>query len=110
MPQGVRRYMLSDASQAESMGNLIMNVWHNAIWKKSDDETNKYTMVNGEFVSDFNDALQILFNDEAFVKKVSELSVNQQQIKDAMKNTMLTPPKGYENAFKALENMYNVNR
>ncbi|MBQ6293964.1 MAG: hypothetical protein IJK77_08945 [Lachnospiraceae bacterium] len=99
--------MLSDASQAESMGNLIGKVWNYAILKKADSETDKYTKVNGEFVSDFNDALGNLFNDEEFAKRASELSANQQQIKAAMKN-MLTPPKDYENAFKALESMYNA--
>jgi hypothetical protein len=58
------------------------------------------------FVSDFNDALRNLFDDVEFSKNASKLSNNQQRIKDEMKS-MLNPPEGYENAFKALESMYN---
>ncbi len=99
-------YMLDDAALAERMGNLIISVWHNAIWNTADSETDKFTKVNGKFVSDFNDALRNLFNDEDFSKNASTLSANQQQVKDEMKN-MLNPPEGYENAFKALESLYN---
>ena len=98
--------MLNDAAVAENMGNLIINVWNNAIWEKTDSETDKFTMVNGKFVSDFNDALRNLFDDEEFSKNASTLSANQQQIKIDMKS-MLTPPEGFENTFRALENMYN---
>ncbi len=99
-------YMLNDAVLAEKVGNLIISVWHNAIWKTSDSTTDKFTKVNGMFVSDFNDALRNLFDDVEFSKNASKLSNNQQRIKDEMKS-MLNPPEGYENAFKALESMYN---
>ena len=98
--------MLSDAAAAEESGNLIKAVWHNAIWKKQDNETDKYTMSNGVFVSDFNDALSNLYADEAFAGKISELSNNQLHIINEMKN-MVDPPEGFENAFKALESAYN---
>ena len=99
-------YMLDDAVLAEKIGNLIKSVWHNAIWKTSDSTTDKFTKVNGMFVSDFNEALRNLFDDAEFSKNASKLSNNQQRIKDEMKS-MLNPPEGYENAFKALESMYN---
>lgn len=99
--------MLDDAALAENMGNLIISVWHNAIWNSSDSETDKFTQVNGKFVSDFNEALNNLFRDEEFSKNATALSVNQQLVKDEMKE-MLSPPEGYENAFKALESMYNT--
>ena len=98
--------MLDDAVLTENMGNLIISVWHNTIWGVSDVETDKYTKVNGVFVSDFNDALINLFNDAEFSSNISILSDNQWQVKEKMKN-MLNPPEGYENAFKALESMYN---
>ena len=99
-------YMLDDAVSAESIGNLIVKVWHNAIWSTADEETDKFTKKDGKFVTDFNDALRALFVDADFSKKCSDLAANQMRIKNEMKN-MLTPPEGYENAFKALENMYN---
>ncbi len=100
-------HMLDDAVLAEKMGNLIIGVWHNAIWNTTDSETDKFTQVNGEFVSDFNDALGKLFDDEEFRKDVSSLTADQKQVKDEMKE-MLNPPEGYENAFKALESVYNA--
>ncbi len=99
--------MLDDAVLAENMGNLIVSVWHNAIWNVTDEETDKYTKVNGQFVSDFNHALRNLFNDEEFSNNFSLLSANQYQVRDKMKE-MLHPPEGYENAFKALEELYNA--
>ena len=86
--------------------NLIIKVWHNAIFNTADEETDKFTKKNGVFVTDFNDALNSLFSDEEFSKNLLSLSDNQKQIKDDMKK-MLNPPEGYENAFKALENLYN---
>lgn len=98
--------MLDDAVLAEKMGNLIVSVWHNAIWKTEDEETDPFTRENGVFVSDFNDALRNLFNSEEFSNHSSILSANQYQVRKQMKE-MLHPPEGYENAMKALENLYN---
>ena len=97
--------MINDAALAEECGNLITNVWHNAIFAIADEETNKYTMKNGEFVSDFNDALSELFSDEEFSTKMYDLSNNQSDVTSKMKR-MTDPPDGYEEAYKALEDMY----
>ena len=99
-------YMLEDAVLAENIGNLVVKVWHNAIWSIADEETDKFTKKNGKFVTDFNDALAALFADDEFSKKCTALAANQRQVKDEMKN-MLNPPEEYEYAFKALESMYN---
>lgn len=98
--------MLDDAALAESNGNLIIQVWNNAIWNKQDVATDKYTMVDGKFVSDFNDALSNLFNDESFSTDRARLSANQQRIKTDMKE-MVNPPEGYEEAYKALKDLYD---
>ena len=98
--------ILEDAILAEKMGNLIVSVWHNAIWKCQDEETDKYTMSGGLFVSDFNDALKNLFDDEDFSGNISVLLYHQFLVRDAMKE-MLKPPDGFENAFNALESLYN---
>lgn len=100
-------YMLDDAAMAENLGNLIISVWNNAIWSVDDSETDPYTKFNGEFVSDFNDALGNLFNDEEFNQNASALASNQQQVRDEMKG-MVNPPEEYASAYKALENMYNA--
>lgn len=98
--------MLNDAALAEKLGNLTIKVWNNAIWQKEDEESDAFTKENGQFVTDFNEALKNLASDESFSKDIATLSNNQQQEKASMKD-MLNPPEGYENAFKALEEMYN---
>jgi chromosome segregation ATPase len=98
--------MLDEGALTENLGNLIIKVWHNAILNTEDEETNKFTKVNGVFVTDFNDALDALFADAEFRKEYLSLSTTQKQIKDEMKE-MLNPPEGLDSAFKALENLYN---
>ena len=66
--------MLSGASDAETCGNLIKQVWYNAIYKESDSTTNKYTKPDGYFVSDFNDALQNLFSDSSFSGQIADIN------------------------------------
>lgn len=68
--------MLSGASDAETCGNLIKQVWYNAIYKESDSTTNKYTKPDGYFVSDFNDALQNLFSDSSFSGQIADINSN----------------------------------
>lgn len=99
------RDILDDAALAERMGNLIINVWHNAIWKNRDEETDEYTIIGGSFVTDFNDALWNLFNDEDFSENISTLTFHQFLIRDTMKE-MLAPPDGFEKAYSALESLY----
>ena len=99
--------MAYSAVLAEKMCNLALKVWHNAIWEIDDEESDPFTKKNGKFVSDFNDALHNLFADAAFDDNYSALSADQTKIKRNMKE-MLNPPAGFENAFKALENMYNA--
>lgn len=98
--------MLDDAALAESNGNLIIQVWNNAIWSKQDGATDKYTMVDGKFVSDFNDALSSLFSDESFSADMARLFANQQRIKADMKE-MVNPPEGYEEACRTLKDLYD---
>ncbi len=99
------RDILDDAALAERMGNLIINVWHNAIWKNRDEETDEYTIIGGSFVTDFNDALWNLFNDEDFSENISTLTFHQFLVRDTMKE-MLAPPDGFEKAYSALESLY----
>ena len=65
--------MLDGAAKAENAGNLIKNVWYNAIYEERNSETDQYTMKNGKFVDDFNDALSELFADENFSNSISEI-------------------------------------
>lgn len=98
--------MLNGAADAETAGNLIKRVWYNAIYEERDTETDKYTMENGKFVDDFNDALTNLFSDNDFVKKISEIEMNQSEVTELMKK-LKNPPKKYEEAYSVLKTYYD---
>ena len=88
--------MLDGATKAEDAGNLIKSVWYNnAIFEERNSETDKYTMKNGKFVDDFNDALSELFADENFSNSISEIVTNQSDGANLMKQ-LKEPPKKYE--------------
>ena len=98
--------MLDGVAKAENAGNLIKSVWYNAIYEERDTETDKYTMRNGEFVYDFNDAFSNLFADENFVNSISEIGLNQSEVTDLMKK-LKNPPKKYEEAYAVLKTYYD---
>ena len=97
--------MLDGAVEAETAGNLILDVWYNAIHEERNSETDKYTMENGEFVSDFNDALYNLFSDEDFSISLSAISNNQDEVLELMKQ-LKNPPDEYTEAYSALKAFY----
>lgn len=98
--------MLDGAAKSENIGNLTKSVWNNAIYNKRDENTDKYTMENGKFVDDFNDALGNLFEDEEFRKAVSEIRDNQNEVAELMK-TLKNPPKKYEESYSVLKEYYD---
>ena len=91
--------MLSGASDAETCGNLIKQVWYNAIYKESDSTTNKYTKPDGYFVSDFNDALQNLFSDSSFSGQIADINSNKDTVNSLMKK-LKNPPEEYKDAYE----------
>lgn len=97
--------MLDGAAKAEDAGNTIMLVWTNAIYQKRADQTDKYTMANGRFVDDFNDALDNLFDDEEFGQSIAEIQENQAEVIDLMKK-LKNPPSQYAEAFGVLNEYY----
>lgn len=99
--------MLSGASDAETCGNLIKQVWYNAIYEELDSETDPYTRPNGYFVSDFNDALQNLFSDTSFSEQINSIEGNQDTVQSLMKE-MKNPPEEHEEAYEALSELYDA--
>ena len=99
--------MLTGASDAESCGNLIENVWRNAIYEIEDDETDAYTRPEGKFVSDFNDALSNLFEDIIFSSKISSIETNQDTVNGLMKK-LQNPPDEYKGAYDAISEFYDA--
>lgn len=99
--------MLSGASDAESCGNLIKKVWSNAIEKEHDYETDKYTMKDREFVSDFNDALGNLYADENFKNQINNIKENQSTVNAYMKD-LKNPPEEYKDAYEAISDLFDA--
>lgn len=97
--------LLSGVS-AENMGNLINNVWHDAIWNEYDQQTIKYTYVNGEFV-DFNQALDNLFSNSDFMNSQLELKSTQTEISKMMMK-LTSPPEEYKEAYSVLKEYYQT--
>lgn len=99
--------MLSGASDAEECGNLIKHVWANAIYEDRDPETDPYTRPKGYFVDDFNDALQNLFIDNSFSKRIETIKSNQNDVQAIMKE-LKNPPEEYEDAYESITDFYNA--
>lgn len=98
--------MLDGAAKAEKAGSLIKKVWYNAIYEERDSETDRYTVINGKFADDFNDALSNLFADENFSGSISEIETNRANAADLMKQ-LKKPPKKYEEAYSVLMIYYD---
>ena len=97
--------MLEGAADAETAANLIKKVWINAIYQESDDETDPYTRPDGTFVDDFNEALDNLFADEAFLTSLYSISDNQMAVLSMMQQ-LNDPPEEYREAFTVLTDYY----
>ena len=98
--------MLDGAAKAENAGNLIKNVWYNAIYEKTDASTDEYTKPDGFFVSDFNDALLNLQTDTSFSGKISDIEKNQESVEKLMKE-LKNPPEEHKEAYDTLKEFYD---
>ena len=99
--------ILSSAIQTEEAGNLIHDVWYNCIFEENDPETNEYTLPNGYYLDDFNDALANLFSDETFSQQLSSIKNDQETVTDLMRK-MSDPPEEFEDAYEALRELFDA--
>ncbi len=99
--------MLSGAADAENCCNLIIEVWNNAIWEKEDDATDRYTKPHGDFVADFNDALDNLFADSEFCLQIDNISENQRTV-NSIVGQLKNPPEEYKSAYETLSVYYDA--
>jgi DNA-directed RNA polymerase subunit RPC12/RpoP len=98
---------LSMAADVEKMSNLIDNVWYNAIYSKSDLETDKFVKKNGKYVEDFNIALANLFEDEDTIEKIAGIKSDQEAIK-ALWSELSDPPVGLEKCYEIADTLYET--
>lgn len=96
--------MLSGGSDAESLCNLTLKVWGNAIYEESDIETDKYTRPDGYFVDDFNTALGNLFVDSDTKSTVSNIESNQESVKHIMKK-LQDVPEGLDKCYETVSDL-----
>lgn len=109
-----RATMLQGAADAEETCNLINSVWHNAIFKKSDASTDKYTRKPGvssskkeeTFYDDFNDALGNLFDSDEYQDSVSKIASAQITVEDYMKK-LQSPPEDLETCYETIDILYD---
>ncbi|MCI8282944.1 MAG: zinc ribbon domain-containing protein [Lachnospiraceae bacterium] len=100
--------ILDGASDAESAGGLIHDVWYNTIYEESDSKTDKYTKdSNGMFYDDFNTSLLMLMLSDSFTSDIDDIKSNQEQVQKMMKD-MKNPPEGYADAYDALKDFYDA--
>lgn len=98
--------MLFGGSDAESLCNLTLKVWGNAIFEDYDSETDKYTR-DGYSWNDFNTALAKLYTDSATTTKVSNIKSNQTSVKDLIKK-LQNPPKGLDKCYDTVSDLYEA--
>lgn len=98
--------MITGGSDAESLCNLTLRVWANAIYEDYDDETDKYT--RGKYGwNDFNTALANLYADSSTTTKVSNIESNQTSVKDLIKKLQNTP-EGLDKCYETVSDLYEA--
>lgn len=83
------------------------SVWRNSIYQQQDESTDPYTMENGVFLEDFNDALGNLYNDSVFATRLASVQTNQGSAAGSM-SRLKDAPEGYEDAYQALKAYYDA--
>lgn len=100
--------LIDGAKAAEESSVLILNVWQNTIYKKEDDETDKFTIDdNGKFYENYQDALDVLYNEESF-KQGKEDILKQQEKVDKLYKKLMNPPEQYEEGFDIAKKLYSA--
>lgn len=95
------------STMAHNAAVEVENVWHDAIWETRDEKTAPFTIENGGFVDDFNIALDNLYSDATFSETISTIADDRETIALGM-GYMNDPPRGYEQAYDALNAYYNI--
>lgn len=83
------------------------SVWRNSIYQQQDESTDPYTMENGVFLEDFNDALGNLYNDSVFATRLASVQTNQVSAAGSMRG-LKDAPEGYEDVYQALKEQYDT--
>lgn len=105
----VQGLMVSGRMDSESLCNLTLKVWRNAIYEDSDDTTDKYTQSNGYFVDDFSEAVSNLYLDSETQKTLLNIKANQSATKYLIKK-LQNPPEGLDECHNTVTDLYKAYR
>lgn len=97
----------SGAIEAAELSDLTRSVWSNSIWKDHDAETDKYTMTNGKFNSDFNTSLAAMFEDAEVQTKMDAIETSKSEV-DAVMKKLQNPPKHLSEYYETVNSMYEA--
>lgn len=102
-------YMLSSSQHLENAGVLFVNVWNNTIFQVQDVETDRFTREGngtGQFFSDFNDSLDVLMGDDAYLTEIRQAESEKIEAVDLM-GKIKNPPRKYEEAYRNITTLYS---
>lgn len=83
------------------------SVWRNSIYQQQDESTDPYTMENGVFLEDFDDALGNLYNDSVFAARLASVQTNRGSAAGSMSG-LKDAPEEYEDVYQALKEQYDT--
>lgn len=87
--------------------DLMIDVWHNGIWGNKDSTTDPYVYPKGVKVKDFDEALDNLYKDKKFMKKVEHLDETQKELR-TLKLSLEDAPEEYEDMNDVLVKMIDL--
>ncbi|MCM1541995.1 MAG: hypothetical protein NC121_12140 [Blautia sp.] len=99
--------MLQGADEAGACCSFIDQVWYNAIYERNNRDTDRYTRLDGYYVSDFNVALDNLFADVEFIARIDNIIDNQGKV-GAIIRKLKDPPEEFVNSFQPVSKLYDV--
>ena len=101
--------MLVSSSVAINYCSDIKDVWYNAIFEISDEETDPYTKLtpNSSFFYDFSIAVANYQYDDENYKVLDSITANKEKVVKAMKD-LENPPSKYKGAYENLKEYYDV--
>lgn len=93
---------------AEDVGNVIVSVWHDAIYEEWGATSFMFTMIPDSkvFYSDFNTALGKYFKDSHYINIVDVIDSNMAPV-DAMYSELKNPPKNCEDGYEIAQTLYS---
>lgn len=99
--------IVNSAIKCEDICILTQKVWRNSIHQEHDSETDKFTMKDGIFYEDFNDALNSLADDSTYKSDVDLVKAAQDTILEMIKYLKDTPEE-FSDEYASLKELYSA--